>query len=159
MSIRKGDPDRDPAITWNPTNATNKAYILSGGNAGIASVVANKVHAAGGGTASMIVTSTDGAKTDTFTVTVAIPVTGIQGLGFTMKITDDDVTPDVTVSPADATDKGWYLVSGDTDIATIVDGTQIHPVSRGDVTVRVVSSDNDKIYDTFKVSVKNAFGF
>jgi uncharacterized protein YjdB len=159
MSIRVGDADADPVVTITPANATNKGYVLSGGADGIASVVANKVHAVNGGTASFTVTASDNGKTGTFTVTVVVPVTGIQGQGFTMKITDPDVTPTVTVSPANATNKGWTLMTQDTDIVSIVDGIKIHAVARGTATVAVVSADNSKIYDTFTVTVKNAFGF
>ncbi len=159
MAMRLGDADRDPTITWNPVSATNKNYTLSGGATGIATVVSNRVHAAGGGTANIIVTSTDNGKLDTFVVTVAVPVDGIQGQGFTMKMGDEDVTPTITITPTNASNKGWYLVSKDETNATIVGGTHIHAVSRGDVDIVVVSSDNDKITDTFKVTIKNAFGF
>ena len=76
-----------------------------------------------------------------------------------MKTTDDDVTPNITITPTTATNKGWYLTSADPSIASIVNGTTIHAVKRGDVQITVISADNDKITDTFTAQIKNSFGF
>lgn len=159
MTILKDAGDKDPVITWHPANATNKAYTLTGGNSSVATVSSNRIHPAGGGTAWFIVTTADGAKVDTFSVTIQVPVTGIQGDGFVLRIGDPDETPNVTVSPSDATNKGWYLVSGDTDNATIVGGTKIHAVSRGNATIYVISLENEKITDSFIVDVRSSLGF
>lgn len=154
FSVYQGDPDRDPAITWSPANASNKGYTLSGGNGPVATVVNNKVHAVGAGSANFTLTAADNGKTASFTVTVKIAVTGIQAMPFSMKVGDPDQSPDVTVSPPNATVKSWHLVSADPGIASIVNGTDVHAVSRGDVNITVISDDDPTVTDVIKVSVK-----
>jgi uncharacterized protein YjdB len=61
------------------------------------------------------------------------------------------------VSPPDASNKNWHLVSDDPNIAS-VNGDFIQPVSRGDVNVFVISDDNAAITDTIAVSVRGLFG-
>jgi len=154
LSMHIGDPDRDPALTWNPANASNKGYVLSGGSAAIATVVGNQIHAVGLGSVAMTVTANDNGKTGSFTVTITKAVTGIKGgPDITLKVGEPDVEPNVTVSPPDATNKNWHLASVDPDIAS-VNGTFIHAVSKGDTKVAVISDDNPSLTDTVKVSVR-----
>ncbi|MBW8887638.1 MAG: hypothetical protein JF616_07760 [Fibrobacteres bacterium] len=158
LAMRRGDADRDPVITWNPGNASNKGYTLSGGSSGIATVVANRVHAVGAGSVVLTVTSADDGKTGTFTVTVTNPVTGIDGgADISFRFGDPDYQVPVSISPSDASNKNWHMVSEDPTIAS-VNGSSIHPVSRGDVNVFIISDDNAAITDTVGVSVKGFFG-
>ncbi|GEM_PF-2049338 len=157
VPMKKGDPDRDPILTWNPANATNKGYSLSTSNAAVASVVANKVHAAGGGTANFTVTSTDGGKTASFAVTVTVPVTGISATDITMSQFDPDANPNLIWTPLDATNKGYTLTVdsfggfGGFQAVSIV-GNKIHPEFRGIATVRVTTADGG-FTNTFTVNV------
>jgi uncharacterized protein YjdB len=155
LTIKRGE-DKDPVITWNPTNATNKGYTLSGGNATVASVVNNRVHGLGAGSVIMTVTTADGGKSAPFTVTVTIPVTGIDaGPDLSMHLPDRDVLINPVLSPPDATDKGWHMVSQDPGVASITQmGTAINPVSRGETLVIVTSDSNPAVSDTIAVSVR-----
>jgi uncharacterized protein YjdB len=152
ITLEKHDPDKEPIIAWNPSNASNKGYTLSGGLAGVATVMANKIHAAGAGEATMTVTTADGAKVATFTVTVIVPVDGIQGKNLNMSISDNDIAPNITFTPPDATNKGFTLASQDTDVVTIVNG-KIHAVGLGIASVTVTSAENGAIKDAFTVNV------
>jgi uncharacterized protein YjdB len=158
LAMRRGDPNRDPSLTWTPANASNKGYLLTGGNAAIATIVGNQVHAVGAGSVALTVTASDNGKTGTFTVTVTNPVTGIDGgPDKSLRTSDPDYKVPVVVSPADATNKGWHLVSDDPSIAS-VNGEYIQPVSRGDVNVLVISDDNPDVTDTVLVSVRGLSG-
>jgi uncharacterized protein YjdB len=158
MSMRRGDQNRDPSLTWNPTSASNKGYVLSGGNAAIATIVGNQVHAVGAGSVALTVTANDNGKTGSFTVTVTNPVTGIDGgPDISFRSGDPEYQVPVSVSPADASNKNWHMVSDDPSIAS-VNGSSIRPVSRGDVNVFVISDDNAAITDTIAVSVRGLFG-
>jgi uncharacterized protein YjdB len=155
LNVKRGE-DRDPSITWTPANATNKSYTLTGGNATIASVLNNRVHGLGAGSVVMTVTSVDGSKSQAFTVTVTNPVTGIDaGPDLTFRILDRDQPVNPVISPADATDKGWHMVSQDPDIASIsASGTSINPGMRGQTEVIVISDDNPAVTDTIAVTVR-----
>lgn len=155
LAMKKGE-DKDPVISWNPTNATNKNYTLSGGNATVASVVANRVHALGAGSVIMTVTTADGGKSQAFTVTVTVPVTGIDaGPDLSFRLLDRDEPINPVISPADATDKGWHMISQDPSVASISQmGTAINPMSRGETLVIVTSDDDPAVADTIAVTVR-----
>jgi uncharacterized protein YjdB len=157
MTVKRPEGDKDPVIAWNPTNATNKGYTLTGGTPGIASVVANRIHPIGFGTTSFVVTSSDAGKADTFNVFVAVPLESIKAANIIMNRNDEDVTPTVTYTPSDAPNKGYTLFSADTDVVTIVNG-RIHAVAWGRATVTITSTENTTLKDTFLVDV-SGFGF
>ncbi|MDB5102937.1 MAG: Ig domain protein group 2 domain protein [Fibrobacteres bacterium] len=157
MTIKRPDGDRDPVITWNPSNASNKGYTLTGGNAGVATVVGNKIHPVSGGAATMTVTTADGGKAATFTVTVVVPLEGIVADDITMSRSDPDIAPNVTYTPADASNKGYSMVSSDPGVATI-EGGKISPQSRGTTNVTITSNENPAIHTVIQVKV-TSFGF
>lgn len=157
ITLKRPEGDKDPIITWTPSNASNKGYTLSGGLAGVATVVANRIHPVGVGNAAMTVTTTDGSKTANFTVTVQVPVEGIHGNDLSMTDFSFDVPAEISFTPADAGNKGYTLTSLNTDVVTIVNG-KVHPRSQGTASVVVTSSENGDITDTFVVTVTR-FGF
>lgn len=63
-----------------------------------------------------------------------------------------DVTPVVTVTPSEATNKKYTLTSGDTNVAKIVDG-KIVPVGVG-TTVITVKTEDGEFTDTCEVKVE-----
>ncbi|MDB5050081.1 MAG: hypothetical protein JWO30_3152 [Fibrobacteres bacterium] len=154
LTMKKTDADRDPVITWIPGNASNKGYSLSGGNAGVATVVGNRVHAVGGGKAIFYANSSDGGKIDTFTVTVEVPVEFLRAADISMRTSDPDQPPDLTWTPSDATNKGYILTSGDPGTVTITADGLLHAVSRGTATVTVKSAEDNAIVDHFSVQVR-----
>lgn len=140
MTMSKGDPDKDPVLTWNPANPSSKGYALSGGNAAIATPAGGKVRAVGGGSTSMIVTTTDGGKTDTFTVNVIVPLISFQAADFEMRDFDPDQLPHLTWVPADATTKTYTMVSSQTSNVSVV-GNKLHAVSRGTSEITITTTD------------------
>lgn len=152
MTMAKGDADKDPVLTWNPANATNKGFTLSGGNAAIATPLAGKVKAVGGGTTSIIVTTTDGARTDTFTVTVTVPVISFSAADFEMREFEPDELPHLTWVPLDATNKGYTMVSSQPSNVSVV-GARLHAVSRGYSEITITTSDGGLV-QKFLVQVR-----
>lgn len=71
LRMSKGDPDRDPSLTWFPADAGNQAYTLQSLNAAVVTLVSGRLHVVGFGKAPVVVTTVDGAKKDTFDVLVA----------------------------------------------------------------------------------------
>jgi uncharacterized protein YjdB len=146
ISMKLGDPDREPAITWNPTGATNKNFSLATSNAAVVSIAGGtKLHAAGGGTANVIVTPADGGRGDTLAVTVTVPVVSITVADITLKKGDGDKEPVITWNPGAATNKGYTLSGGGPGIATVPPGgTKIHPAGSGSVSMTATTADGGK---------------
>jgi uncharacterized protein YjdB len=146
LTMKVGDPDREPAITWNPTGATNKNYSLTTSNAAVVSIVGGtKLHAAGGGSANVIVTPADGGKGDTLVATVTVPVVGITVADITLRKGEGDKEPVITWNPAAATNKGYVLSGGSPGIATVPPGgTKIHPAGSGSVNMTATTTDGGK---------------
>ncbi len=156
VQLRVGDADVQPALSWNPSFASDKGYTLSGGTAGIATVVGNKMHAAGQGTASFLVTTTDGGKMASFTATVTQPVISVTGISANdMTLTggfgSEPTAPDLIWTPADATDKGYTLTVVSGISVNIVNG-KLNPSFWGISTVRATSNDGG-FTATFTVTV------
>lgn len=157
VTMNRGEADRDPVITWNPANASNKNYTLSGGNGIVASVVGNKIRALGGGTVGFIVTTQDGARTASFSVSVNVPVIAVQGQAISMRLGDPDEVPQLNWTPTDATNKGYTLISSNPSNVQIIEGIRIRAISSGDAIVTVTSNDGQR-RDTFAVEVRGGFG-
>lgn len=143
MNLVKGGADTEPAITWNPANASNKGFTLAGGNAAIAIVAGTKVHPVGGGTTTFTVTTADGGKTDTFTATVTVPVVGVSCEDMEMRTFDPDQAPVIIWNPADATNKGYTLTSSEPFTVQVVGG-KLRASWRGDAIITVTSDDGQK---------------
>jgi uncharacterized protein YjdB len=146
LSMKVGDPDREPAITWNPTGATNKNFSLATSNAAVVSIVGGtKLHAAGGGSANVIVTPADGGKGDTLVVTVTVPVVSITVADITLRKGEGDKEPVIAWNPATATNKGYTLTGGAAGIATVPPGgTKIHPAGSGSAIMTATTTDGGK---------------
>jgi uncharacterized protein YjdB len=156
MTIKRSDGDREPAISWNPTNASNKGYTLSGGNANVATVVSNRIHPVAAGSTSFTVTTTDGGKQATFLVAVQVPVEAISADDMNMTRFGQQDAPIVHYTPADTPNKGYTLHSSDTQVATIVNGNngpEINPAGRGTTTITITSTVNPSVSSTFQVRV------
>ncbi|HKP95779.1 MAG TPA: hypothetical protein VJ385_08485 [Fibrobacteria bacterium] len=151
LQMKVGDPLRDPVIAWNPANATDKGYALVSLNSAILSISGNQLKAVAPGTANVVATSSDGNKADTFSVAVSQPVTSISVADLTMMKTDPDREPSVAFNPANATNRGFSLVSLNPGIAS-ASGRAVHPVSGGTARFVATSSDGAKV-DTFLVNI------
>jgi hypothetical protein len=157
MTIKRPEGDKDPVIVWNPVNASNKGFTLTGGTAGVATVAGTKINPVGYGTASFVITAADGGKTDTFNVSVLVPVESITANDVDMNWFDADVTPNVTIKPADAPNRNYSMQSSDTNVATIVNG-KIHAVAWGTANVTITSTDNASVFTVIQVRVSSFTG-
>jgi uncharacterized protein YjdB len=154
------------STTIMPSNATNKAITCSSSNDSIVKVsVSNNsclVKGAAVGTATITVTTKDGAKNATASVTVSKkPVTTISVTGIKFDKTSESVyvgeskSLTATISPANATNKAITCTSSDNSIATVsVSGNScvVKGVAVGIATITVTTKDGGKT-STIKVTV------
>lgn len=143
LGLAKGGPDAEPDITWNPANASNKGYSLTGGSPAIAVASGGKVRPVGAGTTTFTVTAADGGKTATFTATVTVPVVGVDCVDMFMRTSGPDEEPTLRWSPTDATNKAYTLASSAPSNVAVVDG-KLRAVSIGDAIITVTSEDGAK---------------
>lgn len=137
--------------TITPSNATNRRVSWSTSDSSIATVSeSGVVTGILPGTALITVTSIDGSKTATATITVKditpaiISVTGVS-LNKTQKTLKINETLSLipTITPDNATNKKVTWSSSDTNIA-IVNGGIVTAVSKGSTTITVTTEDGSK---------------
>jgi hypothetical protein len=145
--ISAGSADQLVA-TVAPANATNRTVAWSTSNAGVATVSSSGlVTAVAGGTATITVTTADGAKKATCLVTVVVPVTRVLlslstasiGLGQSAPLT-------ATLVPANATNQNLTWSSSDTSIATVAatgNAAVVSTISGGYATITVSTQDGN----------------
>ena len=135
--------------TINPANATNKSVTWSSSNNNIVSVDSNGiVTALAVGTATITVSTVDGNKTATCTVTVIIPTVAVTGVSIdknntTLAVgTTEQLTH--TVLPANATNQSVSWSSSNNSIATVSNGGLVSAVATGTATITVSTMDGNK---------------
>ena len=135
--------------TVSPDNATNKAVSWKSSDTGVATVDGSgKVTAVKAGSTTITVTTTDGGKTATCSVTVTsktVSVTGVKldngklelKAGVTAQLT-------ATVEPSDASDKSLEWTSSDAKVATVDASGKVTAVGVGSATITVKTKDGGK---------------
>ena len=130
-----------------PDNATNKNIIWSTSNFAVATVQNGKVTAVSPGTAVITVTTEDGNKTATCSITVkakAYPVTGVTLDKTSAELTEGDkITLRATVAPENASNKNVSWSSNNTSVATVNNG-EVTAVAPGTATITVTTEDGGK---------------
>ncbi|MDO5331745.1 MAG: Ig-like domain-containing protein, partial [Bacillota bacterium] len=148
--------DQTLVATVAPDNATNKAISWSSNKESVATVVDGKVTAVAVGEAIITVTTEDGNKTDTCTVTVTEPTVHVTSVSLDEESIYLDIGQDqtlfATVAPDDATNKSLTWASSDEGVATVDEGGKVTAVGEGKATITVTSVDGSKT-DTCEVSV------
>ena len=139
--------------TINPSNATNKGVTWSSSNSSVAKVDQNgKVTAVGKGTATITVTTKDGAKKATCTIIVTeeskpvvIPVTSV-ALNKTKEslLESKTTTLTATINPSNATNKGVTWSSSNKSVATVDQSGKVTAVGKGTATITVTTKDGSK---------------
>lgn len=154
-----------------PADATDSSVMWSTSDKAVATVDANgKVTAVGPGTATITVTTNDGAKTATCAIAVNTPVTGVTLKAtagtYTYNQTDkvyemyegDTITFTATVAPDTATNKDISWSSEKTGTATVAGGV-VTAVQAGTTTITVKTSDGDYTATaTVRVKAKGSMG-
>ena len=130
-----------------PSNATNTGVSWSSSNTGVATVNGGQVTAVKAGTATITVTTSDGGKTATCSVTVEAKKVAVTGVKFdieTLELIEGETgTIKVTVEPADATDQKVNWTSSNPEVVTVADGV-VTAVAPGTATIIATSVDGGK---------------
>ena len=159
--------------TVKPSNATNRKYTWKSSNTNVATVQGGIVTGISAGTATITVTTEDGAKVATCKITVTkqqsqqqqtpqkqddvikpqqVAVTSITASSTSVSMyVGDSVTVSVTVAPSNATNKTVTWKSNNTGIATVSNGV-IKGVKVGTTTVVATTSNGKTV--TINVTVK-----
>jgi uncharacterized protein YjdB len=132
-----------------PSNATDKSVSWSSSNTGVATVDNNgKVTAVAAGSAVITVTTTDGGKTATCTVTVANPAVPVQSVSLnktelSLNVGESE-TLMATVLPENADNKAVTWSSGNTAVATVDASGKVTAVAAGSAVITVTTTDGGK---------------
>ena len=145
-----------------PANATNKTVSYSSNNTNVATVnTAGIITAIASGTATITVTTQDGAKTATSVVTVNssnVAVTSVSLSPASVSLAvggTQQLTP--TVLPANATNKAVTYASNNTGVATVNASGLVTAVSNGTATITVTTANGNKT-STAAITVSTATG-
>ena len=141
-------------VSFDPEDASDQTVVWSSSDPSAVSVDQNgTVTALKGGSAVITVVSSDGSHSDTCTVTVTVPVTGITLSQNTLSLNKGDTYQLVSnVQPSDATDKTVTWQSSDTAVAAVDNTGKVTAVSNG--TAAITATSNDGGYtDTCTVTV------
>ncbi|WP_428232598.1 Ig-like domain-containing protein [Flavobacterium sp.] len=145
-----------------PANATNKTVSYSSNNTGVATVNGTGIITAiASGSATITVTTQDGAKTATTAITVNAsnvavtsvslnPTTATLSVGATQQLTP-------TVLPSNATNKSVSYSSNNTGIATVNAAGLVTAIANGSATITVTTADGNKT-STATITVTTATG-
>lgn len=133
--------------TVTPSDAANKNVSWISSDNTIATVDNGKVTALKVGSATITVTTQDGNKTATCSVTVTArtyPVESVTLSNDSVELTEGkEVTLTATVNPDNATNKNITWSSSDTAIAT-VDNGKVTAIKAGTATITVTTEDGNK---------------
>lgn len=145
LSMVEGDSETLTASVA-PSNATNKAVSWKSSDASVASVDnSGKVTAVKAGSATITVTTTDGSKTATCSVTVTAKTIEVNDVGLDKSememVAGDSYQFTVTLKPDNASDKTLSWSSSDENVATVDNTGKVTAVSEGKVTITVKTSN------------------
>ncbi len=147
MTLVEGDSETISA-TVSPSNATNQSISWSSSPSDVASVDGGKVTALKPGKATVTVTTADGGKTATCSVTVEakkIPVTGVTLDKTEAELVEgESITLTATIAPEDATDKTVSWVSSDEEIAKVDSEGKVSAITPGTADITVTTTDGEK---------------
>ena len=135
--------------TISPDNATNKAVSWKSSDTGVATVDGSgKVTAVKAGSTTITVTTTDGGKTATCSVTVSsktVSVTGVKLDNGKLELKAGETAQlTATVEPSDASDKSLEWTSSDAKVATVDASGKVTAVGVGSATITVKTKDGGK---------------
>ena len=138
-----------------PDNANEKSVTWSSSDEAVAKVdQTGKVTAVKKGTATITVTTTDGGKTASCTVTVIAKVASVSLDKNEMELTEgESATLTATVLPENANDKSVTWSSSDEAVATVDQTGKVTAVKKGTATITVTTNDGGKTA-TCAVTVK-----
>jgi uncharacterized protein YjdB len=132
--------------TVSPNDATNKKVSWTSSNSSAASVDNNgKITAEKTGTATITVTTEDGSKTATCSVTVISPVSSVSLNKTSLTLfKGTSQTLIATINPSDATNKEVTWSSSNSSVASIDTKGKVTTVKVGTATITVTTEDGGK---------------
>ena len=135
--------------TVSPSNATDKSVSWSSNNTSVATVsFSGVVTAKAAGSATITVTTNDGGKKATCSVTVkaqTVSVTGVSLDKTSMSmIVGDTQTLTATVTPSNASNKSVTWSSSNTSVATVSSSGLVTAKAAGSATITVTTNDGGK---------------
>ena len=157
IEITEGETQQlKPVFT--PENASNQNVTWKSSSTAVATVSSTGlVTAVQEGTATITVTTEEGAKTATCQVTVkkkVIPVTNVSLDQAALTLTEEETYQlTATIDPADATNQNVSWTSDDTTVATVSSDGLVTAVQAGMATITVTTEDGGKTA-TCRVTVK-----
>jgi N-acetylmuramoyl-L-alanine amidase/uncharacterized protein YjdB len=144
-------------VTFSPENATNKRLTYRSSNQNTATVDSSGlVRARNPGTATITVTSDDGRRTATCTVTVTqnhVPVEEIETFFGVDMVVGEAFNLEVEIYPRNATERGVTWSSNRPDIVSVDSEGFIRALKEGVATITVTSAENPRISHECVVSV------
>ena len=154
VTLNKGSSTTLTA-TVTPSDAKDTSVTWSSSNTSVATVSGGKVTGVGNGTATITVKTADGGYTDTCSVIVNVPVTGVSLNKTSVTINKgSSTTLTATVGPSDASNKNVTWTSSNTAVAT-VSGGKVTAVGNGNATITVKTADGGyTVSCTVKVTTK-----
>ncbi len=145
-------------VTYNPVNTSKRDITWTSSDSEVASVSSNGLVTAnkvGDAVITASVKKAAGYAIDSITVHVSkIDVTGVSLNKSSLDLTtiDDPVTLVATITPSNATYKNVTWSSSKEEVATVENGV-VTPVSEGETTITVASTDNPSATATCVVTV------
>lgn len=135
--------------TISPANASNKAVTYASSSNAVATVSnAGLVTAIAGGSATITVSTVDGAKTATAAVTVtapAIPVTSVTMSPASLSLVPAQTAQlTATVAPTNASNKSVTYASSNTAVATVGGTGLVTGVGAGNATITVTTASGNR---------------
>lgn len=147
ITVKEGE-SQSLSATVSPSDAQNKAVSWSSSNSSVATVDnSGRVTGVKAGSATITVTTSDGGKTATCSVTVEAKIIAVSGVALDKDKLEipvgGEATLAATVAPADATDKSVTWTSSDEAVAK-VSGGKVTAVAAGKATITVKTTDGGK---------------
>jgi uncharacterized protein (TIGR02145 family) len=157
VSIIEGESEALTAAIA-PTNASNKKVEWKSSDEAIATVDPyGKVHALKAGSTAITVTTEDGNKTATCTVTIVTGAVVVDGISLDkISLTLDEGLSEylaVTIAPMNATNKKFSWKSSDDAVATVEGDGKVTAHKAGNATITLTTDDGNKTA-TCNVTVK-----
>ena len=144
LSLTVGDTSTLTA-TVSPGDATNKNVTWSSNNTSVATVSGGTVTAVAAGSATITVTTEDGDKTATCSVTVNNATVAVTGVSLNKQSTSIAVggneTLTATVSPNNATNKTVSWSTSAPNIASVNSSGQVTGLAAGSATITATTAD------------------
>jgi uncharacterized protein YjdB/alpha-tubulin suppressor-like RCC1 family protein len=131
--------------TVQPSNATDTTVIWSSSNSAVASVWTNIVTGVSVGTAEITVTTQDGGKTATCTVTVTpVAVTGVSMMTTATLLVGNQAQFYAAIMPSNATNKPVTWPSSNSAIASVSASGIVRGVGAGTAAITATTQDGGK---------------